>query len=172
MSKANRTCYCCGREYYYCPSCPGERKNPSIYTMWDSELCKDIFNVLVSESTKKITTSECKNKLIDLGVNKNTVLKDAVRTHVDRVMSHQEVEVEVVVNQAIEETQKVEKLIEEFEEVKDNTSEEIVLHDINTDCVEIESIEEVKETFEMRESKRKSKARKNSFKNKENSEVD
>ena len=57
----------------------------------------------------------------------------------------------------------------EFEEVKDNTSEEIVLHDINTDCVEIESIEEVKETFEMRESKRKSKARKNSFKNKENS---
>ena len=59
MAKANRVCYCCGHEYYFCPSCPNDRKDPQIYTMWDSELCKDIFNTLVSESTKKITTREC-----------------------------------------------------------------------------------------------------------------
>ena len=56
MSKANRTCYCCGRKYYYCPSCNDDRRDPKIYTMWDSELCKEIFNTLTDESFKKITT--------------------------------------------------------------------------------------------------------------------
>lgn len=90
MSKANRTCYCCEREYYYCPSCPSENKNPNIYTMFDSELCRDIFNTLVSESTKKITTLECKKRLVEMGVNENTVLKASIRKHVDRVMSCEE----------------------------------------------------------------------------------
>ena len=92
MPKANRTCYCCGREYYYCPSCPNDRKDPRIFTMWDSEICKDIFETLVSESTKKITTLECKEKLIKLGVDENTVLKDSIRKHVDRVMGCNEIE--------------------------------------------------------------------------------
>lgn len=110
MPKANRTCYCCGKEYYYCPSCPGERRSPSIYTMWDSELCRDIFNTLVSESTKKITTLECKEKLIELGINKNTKLKDSVRKHVDRVMSYKE-------DKKIEETKTItEILIEDIDE--------------------------------------------------------
>ena len=69
MPKANRKCYCCGREYYYCPSCPDERKDPRIYIMWDSEVCKEIFNTLASESTKNITAKECKEKLIEFNCN-------------------------------------------------------------------------------------------------------
>ena len=88
MSKANRTCYCCGSKYYYCPSCHNERRDPKVYTMFDSELCKEIFNTLVNESMENITTLECKEKLVKLGVNKNTVLKDSIREHVNRVMNY------------------------------------------------------------------------------------
>lgn len=149
MSKANRTCYCCGREYYYCPSCPGDKKNPRIYTMWDSELCRDIFNTLVSESTKKITTLECKNKLIELGVSKDTKLKDSIRKHADRVMSYKEEKVEEV-------------KLEVLEEVSDNT-------DISVE--EKEEVVEIKETAENVKKTSRTKARKSSY-NKENSEVD
>lgn len=131
MPKANRTCYCCGREYYFCPSCPSDRKDPLIYTMWDSEICKDIFNTLVKESTKKITTKECKDKLIELGVEKVVINKESVKKHLDRVMNYKDVEdvtlevtetdkVEIEVNGIIEisevaETVDVEDVIETIE---------------------------------------------------------
>ena len=113
MPKANRTCYCCGREYYFCPSCPSDRKDPLIYTMWDSEICKDIFNTLVSESTKKITTKECKNKLIELGVEKVIINKESVKKHLDRVMNYKDIEdakndIKVVDEEAVETTEVIE----------------------------------------------------------------
>lgn len=91
MPKANRTCYCCGQEYYYCPSCPGDKKDPQIYTMWDSEVCKDIFNTLSRESLKKITTKECKENLIELGVDKIEIKKESVKNHINRVMSCEDI---------------------------------------------------------------------------------
>ncbi len=132
MPKANRTCYCCGREYYFCPSCPSDRKDPLIYTMWDSEICKDIFNTLVKESTKKITTKECKDKLIELGVEKVVINKESVKKHLDRVMNYKDVKdvtlevtetdkVEIEVNGIIEISEVAETVdietIEVFEEV-------------------------------------------------------
>ena len=146
MPKANRTCHCCGREYYYCPSCPDDRRDPRIYVMWDSELCREIFNVLVNESTKKITTLECKEKLIELGVTKDTILKDSIKKHVGRVMACEE-----------EKIIKTDKLNEEC----DNISE--------TD-IKIENID----TTENKNTKKinRTKKRKSSLKNIENSEVD
>lgn len=115
MPKANRTCYCCGREYYFCPSCPSDRKDPLIYTMWDSEICKDIFNTLVKESTKKITTKECKDKLIELGVEKVVINKESVKKHLDRVMNYKDVEdvksnIEVIDVEAVETTEVIESV--------------------------------------------------------------
>ena len=150
MPKANRTCYCCGQGYYYCPSCSNDRKDPRIYTMWDSEKCRDIFNTLVSESTKKITTLECKEKLIELGVNKNTKLKDSVRKHVDRVMSYEE-DTEVKTIESIEQT--------------DNEKE-------NTIEVSESSINQTKTATVSTKKISRSRAKKNLQINKENSEVD
>lgn len=147
MSKTNRTCYCCGREYYYCPSCSSERKDPKIYSMWDSELCRDIFNTLVKESTKKITTLECKKKLIELGVDKNTILKDSVKTHVDRVMEYKEIE-------------NTEEQVDEIANL-----ENVLVEDFQSQSEENPENEVVKTT-------RRTKVRKSSLKNKENSEVD
>ena len=106
MAKANRVCYCCGHEYYYCPSCPKDKKDPQIYTMWDSEVCKDIFNILSNESLKKITTKECKEKLVELGVDKINIKKDSVKNHIDRVIDCEDV---------VEKTKKEENVLETLE---------------------------------------------------------
>lgn len=117
MPKANRTCYCCGKEYYYCPSCPNDRRDPRIFVMWDSEKCKEIFNTLTNESFKEITTLECKKKLIELGVTKDTVLRESVRKHVDQVMSYKE-KAEKAVERIIEEV--VQDEISEIENIVEN----------------------------------------------------
>lgn len=157
MPKANRICHCCGREYYYCPSCPDDRRDPSIYVMWDSKLCKEIFNVLTNEFTGSITTLDCKRKLIELGVNNETVFKDSVKKHIDRVMSYEE---EIIVDDSkkIENTQLVLEETEQLEE-KIEIKTEIVVEDILTET-DVDNISKVKRT------------KKSSLKNKENSEVD
>ena len=157
MAKANRTCYCCGHEYYYCPSCPSDRKDPQIYTMWDSETCKDIFNTLVSESTKKITTKECKAKLIELGVNNIDINRDSVKKHIDKVMSYED---------------KVDVLIEQNEEIVEAIVEEMIASDVveELDVSEVAMVTEEIEVIGSTENavKTSGKKRKNSFKNKYN----
>ena len=145
MPKANRTCHCCGKEYYYCPSCPDDRRDPRIYVMWDSELCREIFTVLTNESTKKITTLECKEKLIELGVTKDAVFKDSIKKHVDRVMSYKE------------------KIIE-TDELSEKCEDTAVL-DIQVENTTMAEYKNTKKT-------NRTKKRKGSLKNIENSEVD
>ena len=164
MPKANRTCYCCGKEYYYCPSCPDDRRDPRIFVMWDSEKCREIFNILTNESTNKITTLECKNKLIELGVTKDTVLRESVRKHVDRVMSYQE-KTEEAVKKVIEEV--VQDAILEIEIIEENEKlilEEEQLEENNIETVVIDAVYE--------NIKKNRRTKRSSLKNKENSEVD
>ena len=138
MAKANRVCYCCGREYYFCPSCPKDKKDPQIYTMWDSEICKDIFNTLVKESTKKITTKECKDKLIELGVEKVVINKESVKKHLDRVMNYKDVK---DVTLEVTETDKVEIEVNEIIEISE-VAETVDIEDV------IETIEVFEEVIE------------------------
>lgn len=137
MAKTNRVCYCCGHEYYFCPSCPNDRKDPQIYTMFDSEQCKDIFNTLVKESTKKITTSECKEALIRLGAEKVEINKSSVKNHIDRVMSYASNTVETETETIIEtvETETMETEITETPLVTDE--------DVNIDVLKTEENEVV-----------------------------
>lgn len=90
MKKPNRTCYLCGNEYYYCPSCPDDRRDPAIYVMWDSQKCKDIFNILCEESTGRMSTKDCKTKLIELGVKDMEIKNESVAKHIKRVMSYKD----------------------------------------------------------------------------------
>jgi hypothetical protein len=159
MPKANRTCYCCGREYYFCPSCPSDRKDPQIYTMFDSEICKDVFNTLVKESTKNITTKECKEKLVELGVGKIDIKKDSVKKHINRVMGCEDV---------VEETRKEENVLEALEVIEvikvsevDNSAEVETVE--VAEKVDADTVEVVEETPKMMPRKKKS-----SYKNKNN----
>lgn len=85
MSNSNRKCFSCGKEYYFCPTCPTKGKTESFYNMFCSERCSKIFKVLSDETFKHVTTEECKKELQKLNVKKDEVFKENVKKHIDRV---------------------------------------------------------------------------------------
>lgn len=164
MPKANRICHCCGQPYYYCPSCADE-KRPTWYIMWDSEKCKNIFNTLTDESTKKITTKECKEKLIELGVDKFETLKDSVKNHIDKVMSCED----SVKNNV--ESNNIEAKVE-----TETIAEELILKTVQTEPVETKvedtKVTENKTVIEATSQVKTKRINSLKNKNKKNSEVD
>lgn len=115
MAKQNRICHTCGTGYYYCPSCPNDRRDPQVYIMWCGERCKKIFGLLSDETFKKITTAECKDELIKLGVTAGDNFKDGVKTHAKRVLNFTEpvIEAEISIVEIVENNE-----VDEFESVE------------------------------------------------------
>ena len=89
MAKANRICYTDNKPYYYCPSCPSEEKKEAFYNMFCCERCSKIFKLLTDETFKHITTEQCKNELIALGVDTEDVFKDGIQTHIQKVLNYE-----------------------------------------------------------------------------------
>ena len=88
MSKANRICYTDNTPYYYCPSCPTERKKESFYHMFCCERCYKIFTLLSNENFKHITTAQCKQELLKLNVTQEENFKDGIKLHIQRVLEY------------------------------------------------------------------------------------
>lgn len=79
-------CFCCGKEYSYCPNCPKDKdKDASIYTMFDSERCKKIFGVLTAQSLGKKTNEECLAELRSLGVTSDENFKESIKKHIQLI---------------------------------------------------------------------------------------
>lgn len=110
MAKTNRECYTCGKEYYYCPTCPSETKKETFYNMFHCERCSKIFKTLTDETFKHITTAQCKEQLIKLNVSTNEEFKDGIKKHVKRVFDYKEPVVEPIVEPVIPETDVVKEV--------------------------------------------------------------
>lgn len=79
-------CFCCGKEYSYCPNCPKDKdKDASIYTMFDSERCKKIFGILTAQSLGKKTNEESLAELRSLNVTSDENFKEAIKNHIQLI---------------------------------------------------------------------------------------
>lgn len=78
--KDNRTCFCCGNKYSYCPSCANDASKPSWYLMFCNEECKDVNTILSQLTYKKISTKDAKVLLKDIEVSKykNEINKNCI----------------------------------------------------------------------------------------------
>ena len=63
-----RICHTCGKEYEYCPNCAAFESQPKWRANWDTEECKDVWNILVRYNTEKISVAEVKSVLNSYGV--------------------------------------------------------------------------------------------------------
>lgn len=45
MAKRDRRCVVCGGKYQYCPTCSQDRNKPLWMNEFDTESCKDIFQI-------------------------------------------------------------------------------------------------------------------------------
>ena len=100
--RANRTCYTCGKEYYFCPNCPNETRTEVFYHMFCCEHCSKIFKLLTDETFKHITTKQCKDELVKLGVSPNEKFKECINRHIKEVFNNGDLVIEVVNKSVVE----------------------------------------------------------------------
>ena len=106
MGKLNKTCLVCGKNYHYCYSCPSDLQNPSWKNLFDTEECKEIFNILCKNGQGMITDDEAKELLSKYDLTQKDSFVDNIKNHIDKVFGN------IVV---VEETEEVIKADEEQE---------------------------------------------------------
>lgn len=74
-----RTCFCCGKAYHYCPHCDVDRDKPSWYFIFDSDNCRKVFDACQRYSTGECNAEQTRQKLdkCDL-TNKSDFLPDVL----------------------------------------------------------------------------------------------
>lgn len=88
MAKSNRICFLCGKKYSYCNTCGTDINKPSWYTMWCSEDCKNLDQILAAHTMKQNTTEEAKKKIEDLKLNNVKFADENVEKHYNEIMSY------------------------------------------------------------------------------------
>lgn len=106
MSKFNRTCILCGKEYKYCNDCREYDDQPAWKNIYCSENCRTLFNTAVDFKQNNISLQEAyKNiKNCDLS-NKSEMRKDIIEI-IDEIIEEYENNKEKEVAESA--TQKVE----------------------------------------------------------------
>ena len=113
MARTNRECYTCGRSYYFCPSCPSDTKKETFYNMFCCERCSNIFKTLTDETFKKISTAQCKEKLLKLNVSMNENFKDGIKRHLEKVLNYKETVGEIIQEEIVLEKVETENIVPE-----------------------------------------------------------
>ena len=67
--KNNRKCVCCGKEYYFCPSCSSSAKEPSWKTIYCSNNCRKVFMTVTDFNYKEITKEQAVENLKKCDLN-------------------------------------------------------------------------------------------------------
>ncbi len=81
-----RICYTCGREYEYCPTCAGFKTKPRWMCNWDSEECKDVFQVLTANSFGDASKDDVKAVLDKYGVKDYSKYQPSIQAHIEKVL--------------------------------------------------------------------------------------
>lgn len=85
MSKLNKTCFLCQQQYSYCYSCPTELQYQSWKNLFDTENCKEIFNILCRHGQSTITDEEAKELLEQYDLSQKDSFTDNVKKHIDQI---------------------------------------------------------------------------------------
>lgn len=67
MAKKMRICKICGKEYEYCGHCPGKNPIEPWRNLYCSENCHKAFDLFDKYISKKITSTEAKSALEEMG---------------------------------------------------------------------------------------------------------
>ena len=86
MAKLNRTCFLCGKKYSYCPNCDRDRLKPSWNGLFDSEICKELDEILANNTAKKITDEEAKALIEKLDIIGLEIVDEDIKANIKRIL--------------------------------------------------------------------------------------
>lgn len=81
-----RVCHTCGKEYEYCPNCSAFSSQPRWKANWDTEECKDVWNILVRYNTEGLDADEVKSVLNSYGVNNYSKYSSPIASQLKKIL--------------------------------------------------------------------------------------
>lgn len=82
-----RICHTCGKEYDYCPNCAAFDSLPKWKANWDTEECKDVWNILVRYNTEKLSAARVKSVLDSYGVVNYSKYSSPIASQLKKIIS-------------------------------------------------------------------------------------
>lgn len=95
MSKANRICKTCGKAYFYCNNCNKKNADPQWMLMWDTENCKNVFEIVSNYAQKVDSKAVAKKKLSKCDLSKQYTFNEKIRDLIDEIMFEEKSETKV-----------------------------------------------------------------------------
>lgn len=87
MSRYNRTCILCGKEYKFCSNCKEEYHQPAWKNIYCSENCRMIFNTAVSYVDKSIDIKEAKKRIESCDLSEIDNFKGDIKKAIAEIMA-------------------------------------------------------------------------------------
>lgn len=85
----NRICLTCGKAYEYCGSCPNSLNLPVWKNLFDTEICKTVFETASDYAQKVITKESAKSKLSYCDISNTTMFKEKINKLLDEIFKEE-----------------------------------------------------------------------------------
>ena len=87
MSKPNRKCLACHKEYYFCLKCGQTRNVPAWHVDFCDETCKTVFETVSSYNCGSLTKEEANEMIGEIDSAKFATLKDSLKTTLKEIQA-------------------------------------------------------------------------------------
>lgn len=122
MAKLNRTCGICRKKYSYCPSCAVDENKPTWMSIFCSENCRKLYNIIINYDSNIISKEDAFTKVNSLDLSCANQLPENFKVLLNEIV-------------LVEIAEKEEKITEEF-------AEELTIENLDKKQIDAEYIHE------------------------------
>lgn len=110
MGQTNRICKTCGKEYYYCSNCDKSKNSPQWMLIWDTENCKNIFEIVSNFDQGVYTKEEASKKLEKCDLREKYSFNSKIIELIDKIMAKDSVRKAEISTEKVEDSAKKSRL--------------------------------------------------------------
>lgn len=95
LAKVNRVCKTCEKQYAYCGRCGNGATNPPWMSTWDTENCKEVFQICSNYKQGAVSKEKARNQLqSNCDLRLKYTFKKEIRDLIDEILADSVVETE------------------------------------------------------------------------------
>lgn len=89
MGRRTRTCYLCGQDYQYCPTCSQDKMKPTWMSEFHSESCKNIFDICTRFNMQLMSKTEAQDALNSCDISNKANFKSYVQRDLEVIFAEE-----------------------------------------------------------------------------------
>lgn len=95
MGRRSRECYLCGAYYKYCSTCSQDRTKPAWMALFDTESCKNIFDICTRFNMNLMSKAEAQDALNSCDLSNKSNFKSYVQHDLEVIFAEDPIVVNV-----------------------------------------------------------------------------